>query len=226
MPQTSFDPSLNLILSKASISAHKTEDFLELCFRNGVTLLQLREKDCDTKEFVMFAKALRNITKLHHIPLIINDRVDVAMACDANGVHLGQSDMRIEDARRLLGPKKIIGLTIETWENFETSQKQDVDYLGVSSLYPTESKTDCVRIWPKEDLRRLVAASKLPLVGIGGINHSNAKEVLDSGLDGIATISSICAAKNPALACHQYRKIIQEHKNAKSSQLPNHRRIG
>jgi thiamine-phosphate pyrophosphorylase len=168
--------------------------------QGGVSCVQIREKDLSTREFVAEAEQIQALLGPRQIPLIINDRVDVALAVGAAGVHLGQSDLPCETARRLLGPKAIIGLSVETWDDVERAAHQPVDYLGVSPVFATPTKTDTKEPWGLSGLARIRAFTRLPLVAIGGLNRGNAAAVMAAGADGIAVVSAVCSAPNPAQA--------------------------
>ena len=177
--------------------------------RGGASCVQLREKDYATRFFVEEASRLRDILREAGVPLIINDRLDVALAVGADGVHIGQEDMPYDIARRLLGPEAIIGLSVETWEDVERAQGLDVDYLGVSPIFETPTKTDTKGSWGIEGLRRVRAYSRHPLVAIGGLNAANAADAVMAGADSVAVVSAICAAPDPLAASRQLRGIIE-----------------
>ena len=153
--------------------------------QSGVAYIQLREKDISTRLFVEKAIAIKKILKPHNVPLIINDRIDVALACEAEGVHIGQEDMPYAIARKLMGSKAIIGLSVETWADVEESQTLDVDYIGVSPIFLTPTKTDTKGAWGIEGLAKIKAFSRHPLVAIGGINEANAADVIAAGADSL-----------------------------------------
>src|ERR1035437_5654362 len=184
-------------------------------FGRGVAYMQLREKDVSTRSFVGEAKRVKKLLEPYKVPLIINDRVDVALACGAEGVHIGQEDMPCAIARKLMGPKAIIGLSVEDWGDVEESQKLDVDYIGVSPVFPTPTKTDTKGAWGLSGLAKIKAFSRHPLVAIGGINESNAREVIAAGADCIAVVSAICAAPDPAAATRNLKSIIDAVHNEK-----------
>ena len=169
----------------------------------GVTIVQLREKDAATGEFVELARRLMAVLKPLGVPLIINDRVDVALAVDADGVHIGQSDMSYADARRLLGPDKIIGLSVENFEDLEAANALDVDYIGISPVYGTPTKTDTAEPFGLEGLRKAVQMSVHPTVAIGGMNASTVEDVMAAGTDGVAVVSAICSATSPRAAASE-----------------------
>ena len=166
----------------------------------GVTMVQLREKTADTRTFLERAWALKRRLQGTGVPLIINDRVDIALAVDADGVHLGQSDMPVEIARRLLGPNKIIGLSVENLEQIESANELDIQYIGISPIFATPTKTDTKAPFGLEGARQAVMMSKHPTIGIGGINASNIDAVWATGLDGVAVVSAIMSAPDPQQA--------------------------
>jgi len=171
--------------------------------RGGVRFVQLREKDLATRAFIEEALAIRKVLEPFAVPLIINDRVDVALAAGADGVHLGQTDMPYRTARRLLGDKAIIGLSVETWTDVEEAQALDVDYIGASPVFATPTKTDTQKPWGLDGLIKIKAATRHPVVAIGGINASNARAVSEAGADCLAVVSAICSAADPAAAASE-----------------------
>ena len=185
------------------------EEVVSEAVKGGVTVVQLREKDASTGEFIELARRLMKLLKPLDIPLIINDRVDVALAVDADGVHIGQSDMSYEDARRLLGPDKIIGLSVESFEDIEAANALDVDYIGISPVYGTPTKTDTAEPFGLEGLRKAVQMSAHPTVAIGGMNASTIAEVMAAGTDGVAVVSAICSAENIRKATSDLRAIVE-----------------
>jgi len=185
-------------------------DVVAQAVKGGAACVQLREKEMPTRAFVEEALAVKNILAPHRIPLMINDRIDVALACGADGVHIGQEDMPYETARRLLGPKAIIGLSVETWADVEASRDLDVDYLGVSPVFATPTKTDTKEPWGLEGLRKIKAFSRHPLAAIGGISEANAREVTEAGADCLAVVSAICSAENPAGATARLKNVFDD----------------
>lgn len=191
---------LCLVTDRAACGDRPLKEVVRLAILGGITSIQLREKDLSTREFVALAQALQAFLKPLKIPLIINDRVDVALACGAEGVHVGQSDMAPADARRILGPRAILGLSVETWEDLERAQDQEVDYLGVSPIFSTPTKTNTKQAWGLEGLARIKAFSRHPLVAIGGIHQGNVGAIVRAGAEGIAVVSAICGAEDPERA--------------------------
>jgi len=186
-------------------------EVVEAAVRGGVSCVQLREKRLDTREFVAQARALRALLAECRIPLVVNDRIDVALACGADGVHLGQSDMPVEDARRLLPPEVFIGWSVETPQDVQRARALPVDYLGVSPVFATPTKTDTARPWGLAGLRDVRAATALPLVAIGGIHAGNARQVLEHGADGLAVVSAICSAPSPREAAAALARVCEAH---------------
>jgi thiamine-phosphate pyrophosphorylase len=204
-----------LVTGRSLCSPRPLEEIVLQAVDGGVAYVQLREKDVSTHFFVQEAKRIKKLLSSYKIPLIINDRVDVALACGAEGVHIGQEDMPCAIARKLMGPKAIIGLSVEDWGDVEESQKLDVDYIGVSPVFPTPTKTDTKGAWGLSGLAKIKAFSRHPLVAIGGINESNAREVIAAGADCIAVVSAICAAPDPAAATRNLKGIIDSVRNKK-----------
>lgn len=205
-----LDFSLYLVTDRKLSHPRTIEEVVSSAVRGGVTAIQLREKDCSTKEYLELAHNIQKILKPLHIPLIINDRIDIALAISADGVHIGQLDMPYIDARRLMGSDAIIGLSVETMEQVIAAESLDVDYLGVSPIFSTPTKTDTTTEWGIEGLRILRAKSRHLLIAIGGINSSNAVEVIEAGADGLAIVSAICASQNPEETSKQLRAIIDQ----------------
>lgn len=196
------------------------EEVVSEAVAGGVTMVQLREKDASTGEFVELARRLMNVLKPLGVPLIINDRVDVALAVDADGVHIGQSDMAYEDARRLLGPGKIIGLSVENMEDLVKANELNVDYVGISPVYGTPTKTDTAEPFGLKGLRKAVELSSHPTVAIGGMNASTIADVIGAGADGVAVVSAICSAENIKEATSKLKTIVNKHsKTAWSKQV-------
>ncbi len=169
----------------------------------GVTMVQLREKQGKLRRFIHRGQLLKTILAGTGVPLIINDRVDVALAINADGVHLGQSDMPAEIARELLGQDKLLGLTVESMAQLEQAQSLPVDYLGISTVFATPTKTDTCFEWGIAGLELAQSCSRLPLVAIGGIDLANIEQVKATKVAGIALVSAICGAAEPRLAARE-----------------------
>ena len=199
---------LYLVTDRGLCGGKPLEEVVIGAVKGGAAYVQLREKDVSTRFFVEEAKRIKKILGKYRVPLIINDRVDIALACGAEGVHIGQEDMPYEIVRQLMGQKAIIGLSVETWEDVEVSQKLDVNYIGVSPVFATPTKTDTKGAWGLEGLAKIKAFSRHPLVAIGGINESNAREVVEAGADCIAVVSAICASSYPEAVARRINDII------------------
>ncbi|CAH1602874.1 thiamine phosphate synthase [Vibrio jasicida] len=166
----------------------------------GVTMVQVREKHGDVRAFIERAQAVKDILKDTDVPLIINDRVDVALAVDADGVHLGQSDMPAIIARELIGPNKILGLSIENEEQLAQADSLPIDYIGLSAIFATPTKTNTKKHWGIDGLEMALETTSLPIVAIGGINESNIPQLSATGVHGLALVSAICHAEDPKAA--------------------------
>jgi thiamine-phosphate pyrophosphorylase len=198
-----------LVTDTRLCSSRSLEEVVELAVQGGVSLVQLREKNVTTNKFLQIGKRLKSILDAYKVPLIINDRIDIAIALDAGGIHLGQSDMPYAIARKIFGHKKIIGLTVNTLLQAEQAESLDVDYLGVGPIFHTQTKSDAGQPWSISELKKLRNFSKHILVGIGGINASNAGEILKVGFDGVAVVSAICSTQDPQKSARQLFDIVE-----------------
>ena len=213
MTPKNIDYSLYLVTDRGLARGRSTLDIVKAAVSGGVTCIQLREKDCSTLEFIEQALAIKNFLEEREVPLIINDRLDVALAVAADGVHLGQSDMPLEMARKIAGPSMRIGISAESVQDALAAEKGGADYLGVSPIYATPTKTDTVPPLGLEGLRKIKKRVEIPLVGIGGLNKSNAAEVIRNGADGVAVVSAIVAADDPGASAMNLKQIIDEARN-------------
>lgn len=175
----------------------------------GVTFLQLREKDLDDEVFFREAVCLRDLAREYGVPFVINDNVDIAVRMDADGVHVGQSDMEAGDVRALIGPDKILGVSAQTVEQAVLAEKRGADYLGVGAVFPTGSKDDADDV-SFETLKAICEAVSIPVVAIGGITADNTPELAGSGICGIAVISAIYGQKDISKAAASLKKITGE----------------
>lgn len=208
----SFDLSLYLVTDRSLSLGRTLESVVFDAAEGGVTMVQLREKDCSTLEFYQQAMLLKECLRPYHIPLIINDRLDIALACDAEGLHIGQSDIPYDIARKLLGKDKIIGLSVECLQDAVDANELDVDYIGISPVFGTPTKTDTAPALGLQGIREIVKISRHPAVGIGGINQTNAADIIEAGADGISVVSAIMSATDPKQAAFQLMNIIQKSK--------------
>jgi thiamine-phosphate pyrophosphorylase len=170
----------------------------------GVTFVQLREKTLEDDKFLEEAKELKQLCKEYNVPFVINDNVDIAIAMDADGVHVGQSDMEAGNVREKLGPDKIIGVSAQTVEQAVLAEQRGADYLGVGAVFPTGSKDDAVEV-SHETLKAICEAVSIPVIAIGGISVGNVKELAGSGIVGIAVISAIYAAEDIKKAAEELK---------------------
>lgn len=200
---------LYLVTDRDLCGKRPLEEVVLLSVRGGAACVQIREKNLSTRAFVEEALRIREILAPFRVPLIVNDRVDVALAVGAEGVHVGQDDMPYETARRLMGPGAIIGLSVETWEDVERAEALDADYLGVSPVFETPTKTDTKGSWGIEGIEKIRAFSRHPLVAIGGMNPSNAGEAVRAGADAVAVVSAVCAAPDPFQVSRDLARIIE-----------------
>lgn len=212
-----FDParlSLYLVTDESLCAGRALLDVVGAAVQGGVSCVQLREKSLATRPFLERARALQGLLQPLGVPLIINDRLDIALACGADGVHVGQSDMPVAELRRLLPDGAIVGLSVESIDQLGTVP-DGVDYLGVSPVYATPTKTDTAPAFGLDGLRAVRQRSRWPLVAIGGVHAGNAAEVLAAGADGLAVVSAICAAADPAAAARSLRRLIDTHRAAR-----------
>jgi len=210
------DLSLYLVTDRELCLGRSVESVVMESIRGGVSCVQLREKFLTTRAFIDSARALKKRLSLLGIPLVVNDRVDVALAAEADGVHLGQGDMPYLAARRLLGPEAVIGLSVESIDQAREADEWDVDYLGVSPVFATPTKTDTHAPWGLDGLRRLRELSRHRLIAIGGVDPSNAAGILEAGADGLAVVSAICSAADPEGAARRLRGIVDRHRSERT----------
>lgn len=181
---------------------------VEKALRGGATFIQLREKMLDHESFLAEALQIKELCKKYQVPFLINDNVEIAKACDADGVHVGQSDMAAGYARQLLGQDKIIGVSASTVEEAVLAEKNGADYLGVGAVFPTTSKDDAAEV-PMSVLKEICQAVKIPVIAIGGITRNNVIELSDSGIVGISVISAIFAQPDILAATKYLREQVE-----------------
>ena len=212
MKLQNIDYSLYLVTDRGLARGRSTLGIVSAAVRGGTTVVQLREKDCSTREFIEQALAIKDLLKRQGVPLIINDRVDVAQAVSADGVHLGQTDMPLEIAKGILGDSMIIGISAESMQDAIEAEKGGADYLGVSPIYDTPTKTDTAPPLGLDGLRAIHKAVRIPLVGIGGLNNDNSADVIRNGAEGVAVVSAIVAADDPEAAAAELKHRIEKAK--------------
>lgn len=191
-----MDYSLYLVTDRALAGERDFEDLVGRAIRGGCTLVQLREKEASSGEFYERALRLKKVTDYFHVPLIIDDRIDIMLAVDAAGVHLGQSDLPAEAARQIIGPDKILGVSVRTVEDAENAESDGADYLGVGAVYPTTTKGDAEKV-SREELEKICSTVSIPVVAIGGLNARNIPSLEGSGISGVAVVSAIMAQDRP-----------------------------
>lgn len=186
---------------------------VEEALRGGVTCVQLREKDMSDGEFLQEAKEIHALCQQYGVPFIVNDNVEIAVACGAEGIHVGQEDMAAGDVRRRVGDGVILGVSVHTVEEAQDAVRNGADYLGLGAVFPTSTKTDVDQM-PNETLRAICDAVDVPVVAIGGINSGNIGKLAGSGVDGVALVSAIFSAANIESTCQELRKLAEEMVNA------------
>ena len=209
------DVRLNAIVDPERANGRSLAELTRMVVAGGATLIQLRDKHGSTRRMIEEARAIMVALAGTGVPLVINDRVDVALIAEADGVHVGQDDMRVEDARRLLGPKAIIGLSIKTVTLAQAAPIELFDYVGVGGVYVTTSKDNPNKPIGVAGLRDIVAAFRarkrdFPIVGIAGIDAGNAAPVIEAGADGVAVISALSAQNDPVKAARDLRGIVDQ----------------
>jgi len=203
------DLSVYVITDRRVAGERSILDVVRAAIRGGATVVQLREKEASTREMVELGQALHEITREARVPLIVNDRLDVALAIDAEGVHVGQDDMPAHLARQLIGPDKILGVSASTVEEARQAEGDGADYLGVGDVYGTPTKPDAGEPIGVEGLAEIARAVSVPVVGIGGITPDNAKAVIRAGAVGVAVISAVVGASDPEAAARRLREVVE-----------------
>ena len=199
-----FDSGLYFITDSTNYSEEEFLSRVEQALKGGVTLLQLREKEKSTREYIELAEKVHELAKRYHVPLIIDDRVDVALAIDAEGVHVGASDMPVATARKLMGEDKIVGATAKTVPWAKEAYEQGADYLGVGAIYPTTTKVKTV-LTSTDTLRDICNAVPIPANAIGGLNKDNIDVLEGIPVAGICVVSAIMKADDPKTAAEELK---------------------
>ncbi|MDR0913128.1 MAG: thiamine phosphate synthase [Methanobrevibacter sp.] len=211
-----MNKNLDLSLYLVTNSDNKPiEDFLaivEESIKGGVTIVQIREKYKNSRDFYNLAKSLKKITDKYNVPLIVNDRIDIAIAIDCAGVHLGQEDIPCNVARKMIGNDKILGISANTITDAEEAEENGADYIGSGAIFPTKSKdAECITI---NNLKEIVESVNIPVVAIGGINEENSYLLKDTKIKGISVISSIMNSNNPKIASKRLLSQFKEFNNS------------
>lgn len=199
---------LYAVTDRSWLGGETLREQVEKTLKGGATFVQLREKELDEGQFLAEAKEIKELCRAYQVPFVVNDNVDIALAVDADGVHVGQSDMETSDVRAKLGPDKIIGVSAQTVEQAVLAEKRGADYLGVGAVFPTGSKADAVEV-DHETLRKICNAVSIPVIAIGGIGAHNVGELAGSGICGIAVISALFAQPDIEEATRKLKKLTE-----------------
>lgn len=202
--KSKIDYTLYLVTDRQLMSCKTIEQSVEQAIAGGASVVQLREKDCSSREFYKLALRVKRITEPNNVPLIINDRIDICLAADADGVHLGQSDIPCREAKKILGADKLIGVSAALPEEARQAQADGADYLGIGAVFHTSTKDDA-RAVSLETLREIRAAVTIPFVVIGGVNAQSITKLYGMGIDGAAVVSAIVAQKDITAAAREMR---------------------
>lgn len=202
MGNKNLDCTLYLVTDRDVLKGRDLKKAVEDAILGGTTLVQLREKNVSSKEFYETAKEIKTITDKYNVPLIINDRVDIALAVNAEGVHIGQKDLPASIVRKIIGEDKILGLSANTIEDALKAENDGADYLGVGAMFPTNSKKDAEST-SIETLKEIKKAVNIPVVAIGGVNENNVQKLKGTNIDGIAVISGILGKEDVKKACEE-----------------------
>jgi thiamine-phosphate pyrophosphorylase len=204
------DWSVCVITDRHAAATRSLPDVVGAALAGGATMIQLREKDSGTRAMVELGRALHELTQAAGVPLVVNDRIDVALAIDAEGVHVGQDDMPADLARQLIGPDRILGISAETVEQARQAERDTANYLGVGAVYQTPSKADANEPIGVAGLASIIQATKLPVLAIGGITPDKAEAVRKVGAAGVAVIAAVIGAPDPAAVARQLRDTMQQ----------------
>lgn len=203
------DYTLYLVTDRRLMSTNTLQEAVEQAIAGGCTLVQLREKDLSSLEFYHLAKEIKQITDGHHVPLIINDRIDIALSVNAAGVHLGQSDIPASVARKVIGKDGILGVSVSSVREALQAQNDGADYLGVGAMFPTGTKTDAEAV-SMEKLQHIRQVVSLPIVAIGGINKETAAAFRNTGIDGLAVVSAILSQPDIKAAAEELKRLFRK----------------
>lgn len=201
--------TLYLVTGRYDFSDEEFLNIIETACQNGVTMVQLREKAITTNRFYELAVAVKQITDYHDIPLIINDRVDICLAVDAAGVHIGDDEMPVKVVRSLIGNEKILGVSAKSIERGKKAEKDGADYLGVGAIFPTETKIDPDRT-TIETLNNIAEAVNIPIVAIGGIKESNIENFKHTAISGVAVVSEVMLAEQVSPKVQKLKKVVEQ----------------
>lgn len=200
---------LYVVTDRSWLAGSTLEDQVEQVIRNGASFIQIREKGLSFDEYVTRAESIKQVTDQYRIPFVVNDDVEVAVKVKADGVHVGQKDASVRIARERLGPDKIVGASVQTVEQARLAEEQGADYLGVGAVFSTSTKADADSV-SRAILKEICQVVRIPVIAIGGIGEKNLLELAGTGIAGVAVISAIFAAENPALATQRLRRLVEE----------------
>ena len=206
MRKEDIDYSVYLVTDRRNKTDEEFLNIIEEAIKGGTTIVQLREKTASTKEFYELALRVKEITSRYDVPLLINDRIDVALAVDSEGVHIGQDDMPADIAREIIGDDKILGVSASTVEEAKKAETDSADYIGSGAVFPTATKDDADSV-SKEELKEIVDSIDIPVVAIGGITVENANTLKGSGIAGFSVVSAIMSAEDPKEASRKLKEI-------------------
>ena len=206
MKKEDIDYSVYLVTDRRNKTDEEFLNIIEEAIKGGTTIVQLREKTASTKEFYDLALRVKEITSRYDVPLLINDRIDIALAVDSEGVHIGQDDMPADIAREIIGDDKILGVSASTVEEAKKAEIDSADYIGSGAVFPTATKDDADSV-SKEELKEIVDSIDIPVVAIGGITVENAHTLKGSGIAGFSVVSAIMSAEDPKEASEKLKEI-------------------
>ena len=204
-----LDLSLYLVTDKRNKTDEEFLEIIEEAIKGGTTVVQIREKEGESLDFYNLALKVKEITSKYNVPLIVNDRIDVALAIKSEGVHIGQTDMPADVARSLIGDEMILGVSASTVKEARKAEKDGADYIGTGAVFPTATKDDAPSI-TKDDLKEVTGSINIPTVAIGGITLENASELAGTGIAGISVVSAIMNSEDPKTASENLLKIYNE----------------
>ena len=204
------DYSVYLVTDRELLGAQDMCQVVADAIAGGVSVVQLREKNLSARDFVYLARDVLEVTRPAGVPLLVNDRVDVALATDADGVHVGQDDIPAGLVRRIIGADKILGVTAHDADELNRAVEDGADYVGTNAIYGTPTKTDTRPPIGAEGLQERYANSTVPVIAIGGVNHANAREVILAGADGVAVVRAIMGAEDTRAAAAELRSIVDQ----------------
>ena len=207
-----FDYTLYFVTNREIMSTTTLSEAVELAILGGCTMVQLREKDMLSLDFYKQAMAIKEVTDKYSVPLIINDRIDIALAVNAAGVHIGQNDLPTAIARRVIGDNMLLGVSVSSEKEAQNAMKDGADYLGVGAMFPTTTKADA-NLVTMEELRKIRRAVNLPIVVIGGINKDNASLFRFMGIDGLAVVSAVIAQRDIKKAAAEMKELFTKVQN-------------